>query len=82
MLIIEAFSNINNLQIYLLNPKEEKNVIVVSENKLIGRYTTDLNGEIQINNINTGKYYLKEIEVKNGYEKIEDIEFEVPRIGF
>lgn len=48
-----------------------------SENKLIGKYATDLNGELQINNINIGKYYLREIEAKNGYEKIDDIEFEV-----
>ena len=40
-------------------------------------YRTDLNGEIQINNINIGKYYLKEIQAKNGYEKLDDIEFEV-----
>lgn len=47
------------------------------QNELIGKYTSNLNGEIEINNINIGKYYLREIEAKNGYEKLEDIEFEV-----
>lgn len=47
------------------------------QNELIGKYTTNLNGEIEINNINIGKYYLREIAAKNGYEKSDDIEFEV-----
>lgn len=47
------------------------------QNELIGKYTTNLNGEIEISNINIGKYYLREIAAKDGYERLEDIEFEV-----
>lgn len=48
-----------------------------NSNELIGKYITDLNGEIKIDKLNIGKYYLREIKPKNGYEKLEDIEFEV-----
>ena len=47
------------------------------KNELIDKYVTDLNGEIKINNLNIGKYTLKELMAKNGYEISEDIEFEV-----
>lgn len=47
------------------------------KNELLDKYVTDLNGEIKISNINIGKYTLKELMAKNGYEISEDIEFEV-----
>lgn len=47
------------------------------KNELVDKYVTDLNGEIKINNLNIGKYTLKELMAKNGYEISEDIEFEV-----
>ncbi|MGN1299668.1 MAG: SpaA isopeptide-forming pilin-related protein [Candidatus Scatovivens sp.] len=47
------------------------------DEQLVGKYTTDLNGEIKIDNLNIGKYYLKEIQAKNGYEISENVEFEI-----
>ena len=47
------------------------------KNELIDKYITDLNGQIKINDLNIGKYTLKEVMAKNGYEIAEDIEFEI-----
>lgn len=44
-----------------------------SENNLVGKYTTDVNGEITINNLNIGEYVVKEIKAKNGYELLDEI---------
>lgn len=44
---------------------------------LINTYTTDTNGEIYINNIDIGKYTLKETKTGAGYDLCEDITFVV-----
>lgn len=40
-----------------------------NENTKIGEYTTDNNGEIVLNNLEPGKYYVVEIEAPPGYEE-------------
>ena len=45
--------------------------------KLVGKYITDSKGEIKINNLNTGKYKLKEIKTKTGYKLLDEIQLEI-----
>lgn len=46
-------------------------------NELIGKYTTDLNGEIYIQNLNIGNYIIKEIKAKNGYSITDNISVKI-----
>lgn len=49
-----------------------------NENDIIGKLTTDVNGVILIDDLPTGKYYLKEIKAPEGYWLDEGhIEFEI-----
>ena len=45
--------------------------------KLIGTYYTDVNGKIEIKDLRTGNYMLKEISTNKWYNLAEDIELEV-----
>ena len=49
----------------------------LSENKIIGKYTTDDNGKINITGLRTGIYLLKETKAPEGYKLSKDITFEV-----
>ena len=46
-------------------------------NELVGTYTTDSNGEIHINNIDIGKYTLRETKTNAAYDLAKDITFVV-----
>lgn len=62
--------NINNLP-------EASFAIYDEQGNLLGEYLTNSKGIIEIQDLNTGKYILKQIKVPNGYKKIEDISFEI-----
>lgn len=47
------------------------------EENLIGEYFTDNKGKIEVQNLNTGEYILKQIEAAEGYEKIDDMKIEI-----
>ena len=64
-----------NLTIYKLD-KDNNNIALdnvefelfsANDNKLIGSYKTDENGKIEINNLNTGNYILKETKTNEWY---------------
>ena len=83
-IILENIHKKGNVEIVKYD-KDNKNItlggiefeLYNEKSELIGKFVTDLNGEIKISNLNIGKYTLKEIMAKNGYEISEDIEFEV-----
>lgn len=84
-LVIENKHKEGNLQIYKVDKDDNKitlggvNFQLYSEefNKLVGSYTTDLNGEIKIDNLRIGNYILKETSKKNGYYLAEDIKIQI-----
>lgn len=84
-LVIENKHKEGNLQIYKVDKDDNKITLggitfkLYSEefNKVVGTYTTDLNGEIRVNNLRTGNYILKETTKKNGYYLAEDIKIEI-----
>ena len=84
-LVIENKHKEGNLQIYKVDKDDHKITLggitfkLYSEefNKVVGTYTTDLNGEIRANNLRTGNYILKETTKKNGYYLAEDIKIEI-----
>jgi len=84
-LVIENKHKEGNLQIYKVDKDNHMITLggvkfeLYSEefNKLVGTYTTDLNGEIKIDNLRTGNYILKETSKKNGYYLAEDIKIEI-----
>lgn len=84
-LVIENMHQKGNLQIYKVDKDDHKITLggitfkLYSEefDKFIGTYTTDLNGEIKIDNLRTGNYILKEITKKNGYKLAEDMKIEI-----
>ena len=47
------------------------------QKKVIGTYATDVNGEIYIENLRTGKYTLKEKNTNKWYNLVEGLEIEV-----
>ena len=49
-------------------------------NTLIGTYTTDKEGKFEVT-LPYGKYILKQITTTDGYEKLEDYEFEIKEPG-
>ena len=73
-----------NVDIYKHDSEEEKalqgaefELTNLTENKLIGKYTTDENGKINITRLRTGIYLLKETKAPEGYKLSKDITFEV-----
>lgn len=46
----------------------EFNLYTASDDELVGSYVTDVNGEITINDLTSGNYYLIETKGKDGYE--------------
>ncbi len=47
------------------------------EGKLLYTYKTNAKGEFYTDKINTGKYILKQKDTLNGYEKVDDTQFEI-----
>ncbi len=43
----------------------------------VGKYITDTKGEIKVENLNTGKYKLKEVKTKDGYKLLDEIYLEI-----
>ena len=73
-----------NVDIYKHDSEEEKTLqgaefelTNLTENKVIGKYTTDENGKINITGLRTGVYLLKETKAPEGYKLSKDITFEV-----
>ena len=73
-----------NVDIYKHDSEEEKalqgaefELTNLTENKVIGKYTTDENGKIYITGLRTGIYLLKETKAPEGYKLSKDITFEV-----
>ena len=73
-----------NVDIYKHDSEEEKalqgaefELTNLTENKVIGKYTTDENGKIYITGLRTGVYLLKETKAPEGYKLSKDITFEV-----
>ena len=73
-----------NVDIYKHDSEEEKalqgaefELTNLTENKVIGKYTTDENGKINITGLRTGVYLLKETKAPEGYKLSKDITFEV-----
>lgn len=60
------------------NPLKDVEFELYDKNsKLVGKYITDSKGEIKVNNLNTGKYKLKEIKTKTGYKLLDEIQLEI-----
>lgn len=81
---IDIPKNETKIRIVKISKEEDKKLENVKfelfdkENKSLGIKTTNKNGEIIYENLIPGKYYLKEIEAKAGYNKLNDlIEIEV-----
>ena len=81
---IDIPKNETKIKIVKISKEEDKKLENVKfelfdkENKSLGIKTTNKNGEIIYENLIPGKYYLKEIEAKAGYNKLNDlIEIEV-----
>ena len=81
---IDIPKNETKIKIVKISKEEDKKLENVKfelfdkENKSLGIKTTNKNGEIIYENLIPGKYYLKEIEAKEGYNKLNDlIEIEV-----
>ncbi len=79
-LVVENKHKEGNLKVYKVDADDNKITIggITFElwskefNKLVGIYTTDLNGEISVKNLRTGDYILKETTKKNGYYLAKD----------
>ena len=74
-----------NLTIYKLD-KDNNNIALdnvefelfnANDNKLIGSYKTDENGKIEINNLNTGNYILKETKTNEWYNLANDKQIDI-----
>ena len=81
---IDIPKNETKIKIVKISKEEDKKLENVKfelfdkENKSLGIKTTNKNGEIIYENLIPGKYYLKEIEAKEGYNKLNDlVEIEV-----
>ena len=81
---IDIPKNETKIKIVKISKEEDKKLENVKfelfdkENKSLGIKTTNKNGEIIYENLIPGKYYLKEIEAKAGYNKLNDlVEIEV-----
>lgn len=81
---IDIPKNETKIRIVKISKEEDKKLENVKfelfdkENKSLGIKTTNKNGEIIYENLIPGKYYLKEIEAKEGYNKLNDlVEIEV-----
>lgn len=81
---IDIPKNETKIKIVKISKEEDKKLENVKfelfdkENKSLGIKTTNENGEIIYENLIPGKYYLKEIEAKEGYNKLNDlVEIEV-----
>ena len=81
---IDIPKNETKIKIVKISKEEDKKLENVKfelfdkENKSIGIKITNKNGEIIYENLIPGKYYLKEIEAKEGYNKLNDlVEIEV-----
>lgn len=59
------------------NIPEASFAIYDEQGNLIGEYVTDKEGIMEIQDLNTGKYILKQNKVPDGYKKIEDISLEI-----
>ena len=72
-IVIENKHQEGNLQIYKVDKDNHRitlggvkfSLYSVEFNKIVGNYTTDLNGEIKISNLRVGNYILKETNKKN-----------------
>lgn len=84
-IVIENKHQEGNLQIYKVDKDNHRitlggvkfSLYSVEFNKIVGNYTTDLNGEIKISNLRVGNYILKETNKKNGYKLAKDIKIEI-----
>lgn len=81
---IDIPKNETKIKIVKISKEEDKKLENVKfelfdkENKSLGIKTTNKNGEMIYENLIPGKYYLKEIEAKEGYNKLNDlVEIEV-----
>ena len=81
---IDIPKNETKIKIVKISKEEDKKLENVKfelfdkENKSLGIKITNKNGEIIYENLIPGKYYLKEIEAKEGYNKLNDlVEIEV-----
>ena len=81
---IDIPKNETKIKIVKISKEEDKKLENVKfelfdkENKSLGINTTNKNGEMIYENLIPGKYYLKEIEAKEGYNKLNDlVEIEV-----
>lgn len=81
---IDIPKNETKIRIVKISKEEDKKLENVKfelfdkENKSLGIKITNKNGEIIYENLIPGKYYLKEIEAKEGYNKLNDlVEIEV-----
>ena len=74
-----------NLKIYKVDKDNRKLVLgsinfelySVDEDRKVGTYTTDENGEIYIENLRTGKYKLKETKTNKWYNLADETEVEI-----
>lgn len=73
-----------NLKVYKVDSDENKITLggvkfdLIDKNgEVVNTLTTDLNGEIFIQDLRIGKYILREKQAKNHYELCEDLEIEI-----
>ena len=80
----EEISIVNNNIEYIIKPSNNiKFELYNSDNKLINIYKTNNNGEIRIDNLEIGNYYLKEVNEDSNYQvNNQKYEFSITRDNY